>query len=268
MEVSIINLNGEKIGKIKLPKIFEERVREDLILRAFLATMSKKRQPYGTDKLAGKRTSAHYHGVRRERWTMMNREMARLPRIHGKGAPLQMLWQARFVPGARGGRRAHPPKPEKIWEQKINRKERRKAIKSAIAATALKEFVSKRGHKINGIEELPIIVDDEIEKIKKTKELVEFLKKIGLEKELERVKKKKVRAGKGKMRGRKYKRKKGALIVITQDKGIGKAVKNLPGFDVCKVENLSIEKLAPAGTPGRLTIFTKSAIEKLSSLKW
>lgn len=266
MEVGVKNLNGEEIERINLPEIFEEPVREDLILRAFLATMSKKRQPYGTNELAGKRTSAHYHGLRRYRWTMMNREMARLPRIHGKGVPLQMIWQARFVPSAKGGRRAHPPKPEKIWEQKINKKERKKAIKSAIAATALKEFVIKRGHKVEGIKELPIVVDDKIEEIKKTKELVEFLKKIGLEKELKRVKKKKVRAGRGKMRGRIYKKKKGPLIVITNDKGISKALKNLPGFDVCKVENLSVEKLAPGAKPGRLTIFTKSAIEKLSKL--
>ncbi|RLI98406.1 MAG: 50S ribosomal protein L4 [Candidatus Aenigmatarchaeota archaeon] len=263
MEVSLLNLNGEKVGKVRLPKVFEEPVREDLILRAFLATQSKRRQPYGTDKLAGKRTSAHYHGRRSDRWTMMNREMARLPRIHGKGAPLHMLWQARFVPSAKGGRRAHPPKPEKVWEQKINKKERRKAIRSALAATAIKEFVLKRGHKAEKLEELPIVVDDKIQEISKAKELVEFLKKIGLEAELKRVKKKKVRAGKGKLRGRKYKKKVGPLIVIAEDKGISKAVKNLPGFDVCKVENLSVEKLAPGAMPGRLTIFTKSALEKL-----
>ncbi|MFH7882687.1 MAG: 50S ribosomal protein L4, partial [Candidatus Aenigmatarchaeota archaeon] len=198
MEIGVKDLNGEEIERIKLPKIFEEPVREDLILRAFLATMSKKRHPYGSDVMAGKRTSAHYHGLRRYRWTMMNREMARLPRIHGKGIPLQMIWQARFVPSARGGRKAHPPKTEKIWEQKINKRERKKAIRSAIAATAIKEFVIKRGHKVEEIKELPIVVDDKIEDVKKTKELVEFLKKIGLEKELERVKKKKVRAGKGK----------------------------------------------------------------------
>ncbi len=263
MEVSVLDLNGNRVGKIELPEVFKEKVREDLILRAFLATMSKKRQPYGTDKLAGKRTSAHYHGLRRYRWTMMNREMARLPRIHGKGAPLQMIWQARFVPGARGGRRAHPPKPEKVWEQKINKKERKKAIKSAIAATALKELVLKRGHKVEKIEELPIIVEDKLEEISKTKDLVKFLEVIGLKEEIERAKRKKIRAGKGKARGRKYKRRVGPLIVIAEDKGISKAVKNLPGFSVCKVENLSVEKLAPGGVPGRITIFTRSAIEKL-----
>ncbi|MEM5882722.1 MAG: 50S ribosomal protein L4 [Candidatus Aenigmatarchaeota archaeon] len=261
MKANVFDLQGNVIEKIELPKVFEEKVREDLILRAFLATMSKKRQPYGTDVMAGKRSSAHYHGVRRERWTMMNREMARMPRLHGKISP-HLMWRARVVPQAVKGREAHPPKVEKIWEQKINKKERKKAIRSAIAATAIKEFVLKRGHKAEKVD-IPIIVEDKIQEIKKSRELEEFFKKIGLEEEIKRTKKKKVRAGKGKMRGRKYKMKVGPLIVITEDKGICKAAKNLPGIDVCRVENLSVEMLAPGAKAGRLTVWTKSALEKL-----
>jgi large subunit ribosomal protein L4e len=265
MKVSVFDLEGNVKEKIELPEVFKEPIREDLILRAFLATMSKKRQPYGVDIFAGKRTSAHYHGLRRidrPEVRMMNREMARMPRLHGK-VPPHMLFVARFVPQARKGREAHPPKVEKVWVQKINKKERRKAIKSAIAATACKECVLKRGHKVENLKELPIIVEDKIQELKKTKDVVEFFKKIGLEKELERIKVKKIRAGKGKARGRKYKVKIGPLIVITEDKGISKAVRNLPGTDVCKAENLSVEALAPGSMPGRLVIFTKSAIEKL-----
>ncbi|MEM7825816.1 MAG: 50S ribosomal protein L4 [Candidatus Aenigmatarchaeota archaeon] len=262
MEVNVFDLQGNQKEKVKLPRIFEEKVREDLILRAFLAVKSKKRQPYGSDVMAGKRSSAHYHGVRRERWTMMNREMARMPRLHGKISP-HLMWRVRLVPQAVKGREAHPPKVEKIWTQKINKKEKMKAIKSAIAATAIKELVLKRGHKIENLKELPIVVEDEVQEIKKTKELEEFLKKIGLEKEIERIKKKKIRPGKGKARGRKYKIKRGPLIVITEDKGISKAAKNLLGTDVCRVENLSIENLAPGGMGGRLTIWTKSALNKI-----
>jgi large subunit ribosomal protein L4e len=266
MKVSVFDLEGKEIGKIELPKVFEEPIREDLILRAFLVSMSKKIQPYGADIFAGKRTSVHYHGSRRisrPEVRMMDREMARLPRIHSK-APPHMLFEARLVPQARKGREAHPPKVEKIWVQKINKKEKKKAIRSAIAAIAKKELVLKRGHKVEEVKELPIIVEDKIQEISKTKDLENFLKKIGLEKELERIKKKKIRAGKGKARGRKYRRKIGPLIVITQDKGISKAAKNLPGINVCRVENLSTEALAPGGVAGRLVIFTKSAIEKLA----
>jgi len=137
MKVNIFDLQGNPKGKVDIPITFKETVREDLIRRAVLASQSK-RQPYGVDILAGKRTSAHYHGYRRHRWTMMSREMARMPRIHGKASP-HLMWRPRFVPQTKGGREAHPPKVEKVWELKINDKERKKAIRSAIAATAVKE---------------------------------------------------------------------------------------------------------------------------------
>ena len=263
MEVDVFDLQGNSVGKVKLPNVFGEKVRKDLILRAVLSTQSKKRQPYGTNPMAGKRTPAHYHGKRRYRWTMMGREMARMPRLHGKLSP-HLMWRARFAPQVKGGRSAHPPKLEKVWIQKMNKKERKKAIRSAIAATAKKELVSKRGHKF-AAKELPIVVEDKMQGLKKTKEVRDVLNKIGLEKELKRIKKKKIRAGKGKRRGRRYKRKVGPLIVIEKDKGIGKAVKNLSGVNVCRAKNLSVEYLAPGAMSGRLTIFTKSAIEKLGA---
>jgi len=261
MKVNVFDLNGKTIGKIDLPAVFHEQVRIDLIRRAVLATQSKKRQPYGTDPYAGLRSSAHYHGYRRHRYTMMNREMARMPRLHGKTSP-HLTWRARVVPQAVHGRQAHPPKVEKVWAQKINDKERRKAIRSAIAATASKEIVARRGHKF-AAEELPIVVDDEMQSLRKAKDVVTFFKKVGLDKELDRISENKVRAGKGKMRGRKRKKKVGPLIVVVEDKGISKAVKNLQGVNVVRVQNLSAESLAPGAMPGRLTIFTKSAVEVL-----
>jgi len=116
MKVDVFDLHGEPKGKIDLPKVFGEPVREDLIRRAVLSTLSKQRQPYGVDTMAGKRTSAHYHGYRRHRYTMMNKEMARMPRIHGKVSP-HLSMRSRFVPQTRGGRMAHPPKVEKRAEK-------------------------------------------------------------------------------------------------------------------------------------------------------
>ena len=261
MKADVIDLQGNKKEQVTLPKVFAEPVRDDLIKRAVLSVLSNGRQPYGPDWMAGKRTSAHYHGYRRHRYTMMNREMARLPRLHGKTVPF-LYFRAKFVPHATGGRTSGAPMPEKVWDMKVNDKERRKAIHSAIAATAVKELVQKRGHRI-GAMSVPIIVEDSLQAVSKTKQMVEFLSKIGLEAELDRISDKKVRAGKGKMRGRKYKPKVGPLFVIADDKGIGKAVKNIPGVDVCRVGNLSAEYLAPGTKAGRLTIFTKSALEKL-----
>ncbi|MEM5829630.1 MAG: 50S ribosomal protein L4 [Candidatus Aenigmatarchaeota archaeon] len=254
MKAGLFDLQGKMVGEVELPKVFQEPLREDLIRRAFLAIQANKRQAYGTDVMAGKRTSAHYHGYRRHRWTMMSREMARMPRLHGK-IPLQQMFRARFVPQAVKGREAHPPKVEKIWEQKINEKERKKAIKSAIAATAMKEIVLKRGHKIEKLKELPLVVEDKIQEVKKSKELLKFLKEVGLEEELKRIKEKKIK-------GKRYKKKVGPLIIVSEDKGITKAAKNLR-LDVCLVQNLNVEILAPGGVPGRLTIWSKSAIEKL-----
>ncbi|MFH0711196.1 MAG: 50S ribosomal protein L4 [Candidatus Aenigmatarchaeota archaeon] len=264
MKVDVFDLHGKSVGKIELPKVFSNEVREDLIRRAVLATLSKMRQPYGTDTEAGQRSSAHYHGYRRHRYAMMNKEMARMPRIHGKTVPF-LQWRVRNVPQAVKGREAHPPKVEKIWDLKINDKERQKAIQSAIAATAVKEIVSKRGHNFSG--ELPIVVEDKIQELKKSKDVVDLLVKLGLAKELERLQKKKIKAGKGKLRGRKYKRKIGPLIVISEDKGISKAVKNLSGINTCRVENLSANYLAPGTHAGRLTIFTKSSIENLRKIE-
>ncbi|RLJ09897.1 MAG: 50S ribosomal protein L4 [Candidatus Aenigmatarchaeota archaeon] len=262
MKVPVYGLNGEVKGEISLAKAFSESIREDLITRAVVSEQSKKRQPYGADPLAGKRTSAHYHGRRDRRYTMMNREMARMARIHGSGF-LHMT--ARFVPQAVKGRKAHPPKAEKIFEKDINKKEWLKALRSAIAATANKEVVNARGHKINDIS-VPVVVDDSIEKLKKTKDVLKLLEKLKLLNEIERAKNKKVREGKGTRRGRKYKKKKGILIVVKKDEGIVKAGENLPGIDVVEVDKLSVDLLAPGAKPGRLTIWSRGAIEELDKL--
>ncbi len=262
MKVDVIDLQGNVVEKIDLPKVFSEPVRQDLITRAFLAAMSNNRQAYGSDPMAGKRTAARYFGMRHHRYSMMNREIARLPRLHGKTVPF-LNWTVRFVPHAVKGREAHPPLVEKIWTQKINDKERRKAIHSALAATSIKELVESRGHRISGVKTFPIVVEDSLQKISKTKELIAFLEKIGLQKELERISEKKIRAGRGKMRGRKYKTKTGPLFVVTETKEINKASENIPGSDVCVPKNLSALLLAPGTQPGRLTIFTKSALRQL-----
>ena len=260
MKANVFDLKGKSAGKVELPKFFGQPVRTDLIQRSSLAIQSTLRQPYGSDPMAGKRTSAHYHGKRRERHTMMNVDMARMARIH-TGSP-HMRYRARRVPQSVKGRRAHPPKPIKKWVQKINRKENLLAIKSAIIATSSSDYVKKRGHVVNGME-LPLVVKDDIHSIKKTSDAKEMLIKFGLEKELNRTKRKKVRSGKGKRRGRKYKRKVGPLIVISEDKGILKAARNIPGVDVKLVGALTIKDLAPGGKAGRLTIYSQSAMKKL-----
>lgn len=172
-----------------------------------------------------------------------------------------MNWVGAFAPGTVGGRRAHPPKSENIWWKKINEKERKRALRSAIAATITKDIVAARGHLLPS--NYPFALDEKFESMSKTKEVLVALKKLGLENELSRVAEKKIRAGKGKSRGRKYKKKKGPLIVISKMNKLSKALSNVPGIDVVEVKSLNAELLAPGAKAGRLTLWTNAAIHAL-----
>lgn len=251
--VKIFDLDGKPIGKIKLPSIFETPIRPDVIKRAVLAIQSARFQPQGRDPMAGKRTTAESRGV--------GLGIARIPRIKGPRGT------GAFAPGTVGGRLAHPPTSEKKIVKKIPRKEKRLALFSAIAATASKEMVMSRGHSAEGIPQIPLVVVNELEGLKKTRDIEEALIKLGVLADLYRVRESiKVRAGKGKLRGRKMKQAVGPLIVVAEDRGLGEAARNIPGVEVVPVKNLNAEVLAPGTHPGRLTIWTASAIETLDKL--
>ena len=256
---TLYSIDGKKTGTVKLPEQFTEELRLDLIKRAVLAKQSHERQAYGADPRAGMKTAAENRGRRKAYGAWINRAMHRTVRIRvGQGS---LTGRARIVPQAVKGRKAHPPKAEKNWAVKINDTERKLAIRSAIAATTNKEIVLKRGHKVEDVSELPMIIEDSFQKLTKTKEITEVLKKLGLEKELERCLVKKVRAGKGTMRGRKYKIKTGPLVVVS--KCDSKAYSNIPGVTCINVNSLNAEVLAPGTHAGRLAVWTKSAIEEL-----
>ncbi len=256
----VYDLECNEVEEIQLPSVFSTPYRPDVIKRAVLSEQSAKRQPYGADPLAGKRTSAHYHGKRKYRYSMMNKEMARMARIHGKVGYLHFT--ARFVPQAVKGRQAHPPKVEKIWLEKINNKERTLAIKSALAAAASIDIVTRRGHKT---QMSPIIFTESIEEIGKTKNVLKILAKL-IPNELERCAVKKVRAGKGKMRGRRYKKRKGPLVIVSKECSLVKAAKNISGVDVVTAGSMTVEALAPGTHAGRLVIITKPAIQKIDEI--
>jgi large subunit ribosomal protein L4e len=251
-KVNIYGMDGTVKEKIDLPKIFETPYRPDIIKKSFEVIRSNQRQPYGSDPLAGTRHAVASVGK--------GRGMSRVPRLtQGQAAAL--------APNVVGGRRAHPPKVERDWKEKMNKKENQLARASALAATADKDVVIKRGHRFDEKITLPIVVDDDFEKIKKTKEVIEVLQKIGIYSDVLRsANGKHVRAGKGKMRGRRYRVPKSLLIVSTKDV-IEKSSDNLSGIDIAKPHQLNIEHLAPGGIAGRLTIFTKSALAQLGEAK-
>ncbi len=261
MKLDILDVEKNKVGEIKLPWQFEEEFRPDLIQRAVLAIQSHKRQSYAVSEEAGKRASAKLSRRRRDYRGSYGYGISRVPRKILSRRGSRMNWVGAFAPGTVSGRRAHPPKSEKIWWEKINEKERKKAIRSAIAATILQEIVAERGHLIP--RNYPFVLDAKFELLNKTKQVLAAFEKLDLSKELARVEGKKVRAGKGKSRGRKYQKKRGFLIVVSKMDKLSKAVANLPGIDVVEVKNLNTEVLAPGAKAGRLTLWTASAINIL-----
>ena len=265
MKLNILDTSKNKTGEINLPMQFNEEVRSDLISRAVLSLQSNRRQAYGAKPEAGKRSSSTLSKRRRRYRGSYGHGISRTPRKILSRRGTRMYWVGAFAPNTRGGRRAHPPKAEKNFGKKINKKERRKAIRSGISATIVKDLVKNRGHIIP--ENFPFILDNKFEGLSKTQEILNALKAIGLEKELERVEKKSIRAGKGKLRGRKYNVKKGPLIVVSKDSTIMKAANNIPGVDVVEVKDLNVEMLAPGESPGRLTLWTAGSIKLLEEKK-
>lgn len=254
MERKVFSLNGNSGEEISLPSVFEEDVRPDIIKRAVLSSQSSRIQPKGSNPRAGMDTTAETP-PKGTGSTRVRRVKGRRYHAAGRGA---------WAPFTKGGRRAHPLKAQEKRAEGINKKEKDIAIRSAISATKDLERTSGRGHKVDDVEDLPIIVKNDFEEIKKTRQVKETLEKLGVWLDVERVKDgRSIRSGKGKSRGRPYRRKVGPLLVVGEDRGIVRGARNIPGVDVVSVSELNAENLAPGGVSGRLTVWTQSAIEGL-----
>jgi large subunit ribosomal protein L4e len=252
VSAKIFDLKGKAVSRVSLPSIFKTPARPDVIKRAVVVIQSHRFQPQGRDVFAGKRTTAESQGV--------GLGISRVSRVKGGQ-------RAALIPFAVGGRAAHPPMVEKKIQKKIPRKEMRLALRSAVAATASKEIVAFRGHMIDDVPDFPLVVVDEIQSLKKTRDVEEALIHLGVWPDIYRVKEsRKVRAGKGKMRGRKMKQAVGPLLVISENEGIVEAARNIPGVDIVSVDSLNVELLAPGAHQGRLIVWTSSAFEKVDKL--
>ena len=261
-----------KDGKeITLPEAFASPIRSDIVRSAVHASRANRRQSYGHREHDGKK--APQPGMKHTvEWLGKGRGGSRIMRKTGQRTGAQN-------PHTRGGRRAHGPKVDKDWSQKLNTKERRIARNSAIAASCDPSTVSSRGHRFDETTRFPIVIDGytesrgsskekyDIEEIPlqySTRKFVAMMEGLGLGSDLERSKQgRRIRAGKGTMRGRKYRTPKSVLLVVSEKCGLDKAARNIPGVDVVTAKDLSAEDLAPGGDVGRLTVWTKSAIEAL-----
>jgi len=242
-----LDIEGKVTGEISLPTVFETRLRLDIIQKASIAQQSHRFQPQGRNLMAGKRTTAEGFGV--------GRGISRVPRIGGHG-PLSGT--AAFAPGTVGGRMAFPPVTAKKIAKQINRKERRLALRSAIAATASDEIVRQRGHKFDQERRLPLVVNDEVEKLSKSSQAKHFLSAVGVWDDVLRVRRsKRIKSGRRVHAV-------GPLIVVGDDKTARKALRNFEGVSVIRADELSVESLAPGTHPGRLTIWSESAVRKIA----
>jgi len=263
-KLKVLTATKQASGDVELPAQFTEAVRPDLITRAVLALQAAARQSYGGYGDAGMRHSAKLSRRRRKYRGSYGKGISRVPRKIHSARGSQMYMVGALAAGTVGGRRAHPPKPYKDWTQKVNKVENRKAIRSAMAASVQADLIAQRGHKVP--KEFPFIIADDFEKITKTAELEKALVALGFAEELSRASVRKIRAGKGKARGRKYKTPTSFLFVVGKDDApLFKAAGNIPGADITAVEGMNAELLAPGAMPGRLVLYTKSAIDRLAA---
>jgi len=257
VQVHASNKAGEISGQIAIPGVLLAPIRSDIVQFVHSNMAKNKRQPYAVAEGAGHQTSAISWGT--------GRAVSRIPRVSGGGT--SRSGQGAFGNMCRGGRMFAPTKIWRRWHRKINVNQRRYALTSALAASAIPALVMARGHRIGKLPEVPFVVSDNAQAIVKTANAVALLKRFGAYADVEKVQSSRhLRRGKGKMRNRRYVQRRGPLIVYGKDEGIRKAFRNIPGVEVAHVDRLNLLSLAPGGHLGRFIIWTQSAFERLDKL--
>lgn len=257
--MSVFNFENpsEKAGTVVMPHVLTSPLRPDLVREVHRDMAKNKRQAYAVSAKAGYDTAA-------ESWCT-GRAVARIPRAPGGGT--HRAGQAAFGNQARGGGMFNPTRIWRRWHRRVNVTKKRHAVAVALAASSLPPLVMARGHKIGKVAELPLVVSDGLESVTKTKQAVESLKKLGCAEELQKVlDSKKIRAGKGKARNRRFVKRLGPLVIYNEDNGIVRAMRNVPGVETAHVDRLNLLRLAPGGAFGRFLIFTESAFKRLSAI--
>eukprot|EP01139_Manchomonas_bermudensis_P023555 Amastigsp_a841264_1820.p2 type:complete len:385 gc:universal Amastigsp_a841264_1820:41-1195(+) len=257
VQVFATSKNGEVVANIRLPGVFTAPIRSDIVQTVSRDMAKNSRQAYAVAEMAGHQATAESWGT--------GRAVARVPRVTGGGT--HRAGQGAYANMCRGGRMFGPTKTWRRWHRKISVNQRRYATTSALAATAITPLVLARGHRVSGLGEIPLVLSNEVQSIKKTKDAVKVLQEHGAFADIERVKAtRRMRAGKGKMRSRRFRQRRGPLVVYQNDDGITKAFRNIPGVELCNVERLSLLQLAPGGHLGRFVIWTQAAFERLDAL--
>merc|ERR1712038_1205138 len=240
-----------------LPAVFKAPIRPDIVSFIHHEVAKNHRQAYAVNRDAGHQTSAESWGT--------GRAVARIPRVRGGGT--HRSGQGAFGNMCRGGRMYAPTKTYRRWHRRVNINQRRYAMCSALAASALPALVMAKGHKVDQVPEIPLVVEDSVQQMKKTKQAVTLLKKLKCWDDIMKVKRSRsIRNGKGKMRNRRHVQKRGPCVIYDQDEGIPRAFRNIPGVTLISVDRLNLLKIAPGGHLGRFLIWTESAVRRLDAL--
>ncbi|KAJ1921037.1 60S ribosomal protein L4B [Mycoemilia scoparia] len=256
--VSVFGLNGSKLDStVPLPSVFKAPIRPDVVQFVYKNMAKNNHQPYAVSRHAGEQTSAESWGT--------GRAVSRIPRVSGGGT--HRAGQAAFGNQCRGGRMFAPNKVWRKWHIKTNQNQKRYATVSAVAATGVTSLVTARGHRIEQIQEVPLVVSDDVQGINKTKEAVALLKALNAYADVLKVSSSRnIRAGKGKLRNRRHRQRRGPLVVYTENNGVVRAFRNLPGVELVNVTRLNLLQLAPGGHLGRFVIWTQSAFSALDKV--
>ncbi|KAG0381138.1 hypothetical protein BGX24_009085 [Mortierella sp. AD032] len=224
--ISVFSESGkEAVGTQVLPAVFKAPIRPDVVQFVHKNMNKNHRQAYSVSEKAGHQTSAESWGT--------GRAVARIPRVSGGGT--HRSGQAAFGNMCRGGRMFAPTKIWRKWHVKTNQNQKRFATASALAASALPSLVLARGHRIEQIEEVPLVVGNGIESLTKTKAAIALLEAVHAYADVVKVSNsRKLRAGVGKMRNRRHRQRRGPLVVYAEDNGIVKAFRNIPGASALK----------------------------------
>merc|ERR1712119_44827 len=255
--INVYSKTGEKVGTAKCPAVMKAPIRPNLVTEVHNDLAKNHRQPYAVKDIAGEQTSAESWGT--------GRAVARIPRVRGGGT--HRSGQAAFGNMCRGGRMYARTKTWRRWHRRCNITQRRYAVCSALAASALPALVMAKGHKIENVPEIPLVVSDKVQAFKKTKQAVTLLKRLKAYEDIKKVMKtRRIRAGVGKRRNRRHVQKRGPCIIYDQDEGISKAFRNIPGTTLISVDRLNLLKISPGGHVGRFLIWTESAARRLDAL--
>ena len=134
---------------VPLPAVLASPIRLDIVRFVHDNLAKNRRQAYAVSEWTGHQHSAESWGT--------GRAVARIPRISGSGTGRAA--QGAFGNMCRAGRMFAPTKIWRKWHRRVNLKQKRHAVAAALAASSVPALVMARGHRIDQVAEIPLVLD-------------------------------------------------------------------------------------------------------------